>query len=191
MGALAWHTGGVMLDERWLRLLGGVSSAGLPDIASASRLEPEAADAPPYLVVAHDVVGGRFAVNGGGLPGDPGEVAYFGPDTLEWLPLGQSYSDFVLWALTGDTAAFYADLRWSGWERESRATPPASLLSSYPPLFTAQAHRGQARVSRRPVPWQEAVAFQQDVARQLADVPEGDEFTLLVDPHKSRHRWRR
>ncbi len=38
--------------------------------------------APPgCLVVGHDVVGGTFAINGGALPCDLGEVCYFGPDT--------------------------------------------------------------------------------------------------------------
>lgn len=178
MGALAWHTGGVFVDERWLRLLGGVSVEGLPDLATASGMEQQP---PPYVVVALDVVGGRFAVNGGGLPGAPGEVAYFGPDTLAWEPLGQPYSGFVAWVLTGDLAAFYDDLRWSGWEAAARAVPASSLLSSHPPLFTEQARQDRAAVSRRAVPWQEVLDGQDDVAQQLANLPEGSAFTLTVE----------
>ncbi len=178
MGALAWHTGGVLVDERWLRLLGGVSREGLPDLATASGVERQP---PPFMVVALDVVGGRFAVNGGGLPGEPGEVAYFGPDTLAWEPLGQRYSGFVAWALTGDLAAFYADLRWAGWEENAKAVPASSLLSSYPPLFTEQAREDRAGLSRRAVPWHEVIEWQGDMARQLADVPEGSAFTVTTD----------
>src|SRR5262245_55149646 len=41
----------------------------------------------PYLVVAHDAIGGVFAVNGGGLNGRPGNVFYFAPDSLAWEDL--------------------------------------------------------------------------------------------------------
>lgn len=177
-GALAWHTGGVFVDNRWLRLLGGVSSEGLPDLATASGMEQQS---PPYVVVALDVVGGRFAVNGGGLPGEPGEVSYFGPDTLAWQAMGQPYSDFVAWALTGDLAAFYRDLRWSGWEDTAKAVPGASLLSSYPPLFSEQASQDPAAVSRRAVPWYEVVTWQEDMARQLANAPDGSAFVVTVE----------
>lgn len=45
------------------------------------------------LVVAHDVLGGVFALNGPtphaiGCPGEPGEVLYFAPDALAWEALG-------------------------------------------------------------------------------------------------------
>src|SRR3954465_6506482 len=92
LGALAWETGGLLLDHGWLRILGGGTDV-LPDLASASGLDGGAARAPapglaggppPFLVVAQDVLGGIFAVNGGGLPTEPGEVAYFPPDTLAW-----------------------------------------------------------------------------------------------------------
>lgn len=189
MGALAWHTGGVLLHHRWLRLLGGVSSAGLPDIAAASGLRSDGTETPSHLVVAIDALGGRFAVNGGGLPGEPGEVAYFGPDTLCWLPLGQGYSDLLFWALTGDVDGFYADLYWPGWEAEAAATPEGSLLSCYPPLFTAEARDGTSQLTRKAVPWCELLDFHDDMASQLADVPEGGQVKVSVEP-KRRRRWR-
>lgn len=122
--------------------------------------------APPYLVIALDVLGGRFAVNGGGLPGAPGQVAYFGPDTLDWLPTQLSHSAFVEWAFTGDTAAFYEDLRWNGWESEVRAVALGSLLAVYPPLFTKEG-KDLATASRRSVPWRELADWLDDAKRQL------------------------
>ena len=51
-----------------MRLLGG--GAGLPDLAAANDLGPPGASGPPpWLTVGFDVLGGRFAVSGGGLPG--------------------------------------------------------------------------------------------------------------------------
>ena len=62
-----------------------------------------------------------------------------------------------------------------------KATPAGSLLSCYPQLFTAQAREGAA-VARCPVSWQEAVAFQVEMARQLADVPDGGAVRFAVEP---------
>ncbi|MEK8227493.1 DUF2625 family protein [Oerskovia sp. M15] len=69
LGALALYTGGVLIDHGWLRLLGG-GAYGLPDLATINGLGDPAAGsiAPHRLVVAFDVLGGTFAVNGGGLP---------------------------------------------------------------------------------------------------------------------------
>ena len=76
LGALALNSGGMLGDHGWVRLLGG-GSGRLPDLATVSGPGPQAASAPPLsLTVGFDVLGGRFAVNGGGLPGQPGEVCY-------------------------------------------------------------------------------------------------------------------
>lgn len=158
MGALAWHTGGVFVDERWLRLLGGVSVEGLPDLATASGMEQQP---PPFMVVAFDVLGGRFAVNGGGLPGEPGEVAYFGPETLSWEPLGQPYSGFVAWALTGDLARFYSDLRWSG--LGSRSASGSGLVTAL--VIPAVVHGPGSPEPRRTVASLRAMARGHRLAR--------------------------
>jgi hypothetical protein len=47
---------------------------------------------------------------------------------------------------------------------------PGMLLHAYPPFCTQQAAEG---VSLRPVPAQELIRFHAELARQLADVPEG------------------
>ncbi len=193
LGALAWHSGGVLLDHGWLRLLGGVSPRGLPDLVTAS--EPcgaaAASEPPPFVVIAHDVLGGRFAVNGGGLPCEPGEVAYFGPDTLEWQGLSQGNSDFVCWALTGDTEGFYGSLRWPGWEAEVQGVPTESGLAVYPPLFLQRALADLGGTSRRAVPWHEIIGMQEEMAAQLGAVPDGGKFVVSVEPTKKSRRWHR
>ena len=172
LGALAWHVGGLVIDHGWLRVLGG-GTPDLPDLATASGLgEPGPGSAPPpFVVVALDVLGGRFAINGGGLPGAPGDVAYFAPDTLGWESLGMGHSQFVAWCLTGDTTSFYASLRWPGWERETSGLSLAQGLSLYPPLWTREANADLAATSRSAVPWQELLDLQQDVAGQLDGGP--------------------
>lgn len=62
-------SGGLLVDHGWFRVLGG-GCTQLPDLAAGNDLGPPAAGAepPPLLTAAFDVPGGRFAVNGGGLP---------------------------------------------------------------------------------------------------------------------------
>jgi hypothetical protein len=171
LGALALNAGGVLVDHGWLRILGG-GYDGLPSLALANGLSagPPAAP-PPALLVAFDVLGGRFAVDGGAL-GARGEVHYWGPDNLVWSPLGIGHSDFVHWALSAGLATFYADLRWDGWAEEVSRIGLGEGLAVMPPLCTSQS-RPLGATSRRPVPWGELSAF----LDELSTLPEG-EFRL-------------
>lgn len=167
LGALALNCGGILVDHGWLRLLGG-GSASLPDLAAVNGLgDPDTAEAPTFLVVAYDVLGGMFAVDGGGLGVAPGEVCYRGPDTLQWIALGAGHAGFVQAALAGALSDFYDDLRWPGWECEVSAIGPAEGLSVYPPPFTEQG-RDIGAASRRPVPFEELAAFYDEMAIKVA-----------------------
>jgi hypothetical protein len=150
----------------------------------------DAGEAPPHVVIAYDILGGTFAVNGGGLPCDMGEVAYFAPDTLTWQGLGQGHSDFVNWALTGNLPAFYASLRWPGWESEAESLPLTCGLAVFPPLFSEEALADLAATSRAEVPWDEVVGTQAEMAAQLREVRDGSQFRVSVEPSEKR-RWRR
>lgn len=69
MGAIVYETGGLLIDHGWLRILGS-GHARLPrSIASwnQGRTIFGDVDPPGYLLVADDVVGGLFAINGGQL----------------------------------------------------------------------------------------------------------------------------
>lgn len=169
LGALALNCGGVIVDYGWFRLLGG-GGQGLPDLATANGLSDDAVDvaAPPEsLLVGFDVLGGCFAIDGGGLGVSPGEVCYFGPDSLRWDGLGGGHSDFVRATLEGALAETFAPLRWPGWEREIAALGADTGLSLYPPPFSEEG-KDIGRVSRRPVPIAELLALYQDVAAQFS-----------------------
>jgi hypothetical protein len=149
MGAIIYETGGLLVDHGWLRLLG----SGHPRLPRSlpewnrGRSWREGVESPPFLLIADDVVGGFFAVNGGGLGEEVGQVHYFVPDGLAWDSLGAGYTDFLLWCLGGDLAGFYADYRWPGWEDEVKSLPGDRAFSIYPPPFTrgpafGERHRG-------------------------------------------------
>ena len=173
LGALALNCGGLLLDHGWLRILGGGTS-DLPDLAAANGVgQPSSGREPPgSLTVAYDVLGGTFAVNGRDLPGDLGEVYYWGPDTLRWTPIGGGHTDFVHWALSGGLADFYQDLRWLGWVEETSSLRDDQGIAVYPFLATAQG-QNIAAAKRTPVPFTELLAFNQDLARQLSVLPDG------------------
>ena len=136
----------------------------MPDLALANSLP--ASGPPPYLIIAQDVLGGQFAVDGGGLGFTPGAVCYFGPDTLAWQELGIGHGQFVFAAIAGELAEVFADLRWSGWEHEVGELAPDQGIGVYPPPFTEEG-TDVARAHRESVPLEELVRFYLDAAAQL------------------------
>lgn len=79
LGAVAYHTGGILVDRGWLRILG----AGAPRLPRALDLWNAAHPVPDGWLVADDAVGGFFAWR---QPGPT--VHYLAPDTLGWEDLG-------------------------------------------------------------------------------------------------------
>lgn len=155
LGALAFETGGVLVDGGWLRLYGG-GSVALPRDLGLFNLPPEAggkARLPGALVVADDAIGGFFAVNGGRFPGEQGIVHYLAPDTLQWESLDVGYTEWVHFCANGELSRFYDDLRWEDWEDDVEALAPDQAICFAPPLF-AQGERLEAR-ARRGVPLEE------------------------------------
>ena len=167
MGAIVHETGGLLVDHGWLRVLG----AGCPRLPRSlpewneGRVPATSASPPPFLLVADDVLGGFFAVDGGGLTRSPGKVHYFAPDSLDWQNLDLSYSDFILFALSGDLERFYRDFRWPNWQDEVGNLPGDRAFSVYPFLWATGPPIAER--SRRSVPIAELWALQQDVRRQM------------------------
>jgi hypothetical protein len=131
------------------------------------------------LLVAHDVMGGFFAINGGAFPGEPGRVFYMAPDTLQWEALDLSYSELLHWGATSDLAGFYARMRWPGWEAEVSMLTGDQGIAVYPFLW-ANAEIPPAERSRRPVPMIELWHMQQEIARQIENVPDGATVRIEV-----------
>src|SRR3954451_4419234 len=60
LGAMAFHTGGLLIDHGWIRLF-GAGHGPLPSLAVANSLP--AAESPLLMLIGVDVLGGRFAIN--------------------------------------------------------------------------------------------------------------------------------
>ena len=166
LGALALNCGGILVDQGWLRLLGG-GAPGMPDLATANGLgDPAEGRQPGAMFVAVDVLGGRFAIDGGSLQVAMGKVCYFGPDTLGWESLDIGHHDFVLAMLGGAATTFYENLRWPGWQEEVAGVATGEGLALYPPPFSTEG-QDLAAVTRQPVPLDELFSFYDEAARQL------------------------
>ena len=152
MGAIVYETGGLLVDSGWLRILG----SGHPRLPRSlpswnlGRSVQEAGQVPPFVFIGDDVLGGFFAVNGGGLGLGVGHVCYFAPDRQEWEDLERGYTEFIQECLLGDLDQFYAGYRWTGWEEEVAALSGDRAFSIYPPLWAEAPSIGERH--RRTVP---------------------------------------
>ena len=169
MGAVALQTGGILVDHGWIRIL-GAGCERLPRALASWNLGKSIdrlGDAAPYWIVADDVVGGIFAINGGEFGDDLGKLYYFAQDCLEWEPMEISYTDFLLWCFSGDLEGYYEDCRWTGWQADVAALPGDKTIGFYPFLCT-DAPSLEAR-SRAPIPADESYSISMDMAEQFAE----------------------
>lgn len=160
MGAIAYETGGLLIDNGWLRLLG----SGNPKLERTITLWNKDR-ASGFLLVADDAVGGFFAINSGGLGADSGAMYYWAPDTLAWEALGIGYSDFLQWSLSPKLEQFYSSLRWPNWQVDVGHLHGDQCFNFYPFLWTEQ---GSVQTSRRAaVPISEQFALNLDLVAQI------------------------
>lgn len=165
MGALALETGGVLIDDGWVRVLGGAAEPNC-NLALWNQRDGKLR-LPGALVVANDAVGGFFAINGGAFGGNPGAVHYFAPDICDWESLEVGYSDWLSWLCTGDLELFYTGARWASWREDVRQLQPERAWSTYPPLWAEAGPNGR---SRRTVPVEELWSlYVGEYARQLRE----------------------
>jgi len=154
LGAIGYDTGGILVDGGWLRFLGSGHSRLTRTLPGWNEGRSDGC----YLI-ADDVVGGFFALNGGAWGPDLGNVYYNGPDDLNWQTLGISFSDFFARSLTPQFAEFYRPYRWDSWREEVAQLPGDRCFSFYPPLWTVE---GSPQTSdRRSIPIQEMYALKE------------------------------
>lgn len=171
MGAIIFETGGLLVDHGWLRILGSAHPK-LPRSLPAwneGMTFAETGQTPSILLVADDVVGGFFALNGGGLgEGSVGLIHYLAPDTLNFECLNFSYTDFVKFFLGGNLSGFYETFRWPTWRDEVAHLTGAQVFNFYPPLWSKEG-KDIGKNSRKPVPIKEQFDLTMSHRRQLGN----------------------
>lgn len=169
MGAVVYETGGILVDNGWIRILGSGSSKLDRSLMGWNKGKSfnNIGESPSFLLIADDVLGGFFAINAGGLSKDKiGKVFYFAPDNLTWEPTDLGYSDFLVFCFKGDLNKFYEGMRWSGWEKEIENVNGSQGLHCFPYLCTKEG-KDISKDSRRPVPINELWFLYQDLKRQI------------------------
>ncbi len=178
-GAIALETGGILIDHGWLRFLGSGNEHMQGNLlfwnAKGEILKTH--PLPGAFIVAHDVLGGFFALNGGAFSGESGSAFYFAPDRLKWENTKLSYSQLLQWAVNGDLDVFYKGLRWLGWKDEVRQMSSDQGFSILPFLWTGP-NPPIAERSRRAVPLTELWGLQQELARQIGDAKPGTPINI-------------
>jgi hypothetical protein len=137
LGTITYETGGVLVDDGWIRVLGAGNPKLARTIAGWNGLpcDPGEAYLPGAMFVADDVIGGMFAVDVGALGTTRGNVCYFAPDTLAWEDTEFGYTDWLNWAFTGDLDKFYEGQRWAGWRDEVRSLHGTHAYAFEPHVF--------------------------------------------------------
>ncbi|WP_205501553.1 DUF2625 domain-containing protein [Rufibacter psychrotolerans] len=157
MGAVIYETGGILVDDGWIRILGSGSSR-LPRSLMAwnkGKSYLQEGTQPSFLLIADDVLGGFFAINAGAISETQiGKIFYLSPDTLQWEPTELGYSEFLQFCFSANLAGFYAGMRWKGWEADVKKLAGDRGIHCYPYLWTSEG-KDINKVSRKDVPIEE------------------------------------
>lgn len=168
MGAIIYMTGGLLVDDGWIRILGSGNvrlNRTLPDWNKGKAFS-EFGEAAPYLLIADDAAGGFFLLNGGALGKDIGKVYYFAPDNLEFESMDLSYSEFLLFCFNNDLDKFYKGNRWTNWREEVKKLDGDKVYNFVPFLWTKEG-KDINKNKRMAVPVEEQFSLNLDFRKQL------------------------
>lgn len=168
MGAVIYMTGGLLVDDGWIRILGSGNARlnrTLPDWNKGKAFN-EFGEAAPYLLIADDAVGGFFLLNGGVLGKDVGKVYYFAPDNLEFEAMDLSYTEFLLFCFDNDLDKFYKGNRWKNWREEVKKLD-GNLVYNFVPFLWTKEGKDINKNKRKEVPVEEQFSLNLDMRKQL------------------------
>lgn len=168
MGTIIHYTGGILVDDGWIRILGSGNTTFNRSITqwNLGKSITKYGQGFPYLLIADDAIGGFFLLNGGGLGSDLGKIYYLAPDTLEYEPLDIGYSEFLDFCFNSNLDDFYGDLRWKNWKKDISFLSPQQIIQFYPFLWTKDGKQIQ-NLSRNMISIEEHYSFTTDMMKQL------------------------
>lgn len=169
MGAIILMTGGLLIDDGWIRILGSGSQKlprSIPGWNKGKGFKDFISEGADFLLIADDAIGGFFLTNGGALGEDLGKVYYFSPDNLEYEPLDMTYTEFLFFCFNNDLEKFYEGYRWKNWRKEVSSMSGDQVFNIVPPLWSKQG-RDFSKNSRKAIPIQEQYEFNLSMRKQL------------------------
>lgn len=164
MGALVYETGGLLIDNGWIRILGAGGERmkrSLPNWNKGKTFS-EYGEVPPYLLIADDAIGGFYALNGGFFGEDAGNIYYFAPESLKWTPMKMGYSQFLLFCFETNMDDFYEGLRWNEWRDEVKDLHPDYAYNFFPFLWTKEG-KDINTVTKKVIPIEEVYNFNMEM----------------------------
>lgn len=169
MGAVIYETGGIIIEDGILRILGSGNvklNRGLMEWNRDKSFSKD--EKPKFLLIADDVFGGFFAINGGSLSPDYlGKVFYLAPDTLKWENLDLNYSDFLLFCFSKKINEFYSGFKWKTFDNDFTKTDFDKSFSFYPYLFSKEGKEID-KVTKKIVPISELWTMYNDFRNQFS-----------------------
>nr|WP_315238970.1 DUF2625 family protein [uncultured Flavobacterium sp.] len=168
MGSIVFETGGILVDNGWIRILGSGSEKlkrNLPEW-NLGKGFTEFGQPSSFLLVADDAIGGFFLLNGGGLGKDLGKIYYWAPDNLEFEPLNLTYSDFLFFCFNNNLDEFYKGYRWKTWKNDVAKLDCDKVFNFSPYLWTKEG-KNIEKVSKKDVPIEEQYKLNLEFRKQL------------------------
>jgi hypothetical protein len=148
LGAMAYDTGGLLIDDGWVRFLGS-GHAKLP--RTLHGWDHTRSDRATFMLVGDDAAGGFFAINGGALGNDLGSMYYWSPDDVEWESLNCGFTDLVAAFLTDYLESFYKLLRWPTWSEDVRKLSSDECFFFFPFLWVKEGSLQNSNRSAVPI----------------------------------------
>lgn len=168
MGAIVFSTGGILIDNGWIRILGSGSrnmKRNLPDWNKGKAFN-EFGDRPAFFLVADDAAGGYFAINYGSFGEDIYSIYYLSPDNLQWESLSMNYGDFIWFCFTGDLKKFYSGIQWSSWKKDVESISADEVFHFLPPLWSKEG-KDSEKSSKKPVPAEEQFFYNLELRKKM------------------------
>ncbi len=168
MGGIIYNTGGIIIDNGWIRILASGNSKLNRSISTWNKGKSfeEYGEPTPFLLIADDAIGGFYILNGGILGEDLGKIYYFAPDSLEYEPLDLTYTEFILFCFNNDLDSFYKGLRWKNWKNDVKNLSYDKVYNFVPFLWTKKGKEIEKN-SRKEVPIEEQYSLNLDLSKQL------------------------
>jgi hypothetical protein len=172
LGAVVYNSGGIMVDNGWLRILGSGSPRLNRSVSEWNKGKSikEFGEVPPYFLIADDAIGGFFAINYGAFGQDLKTIYYLAPNSLEWESIGLGYTEFLRFCFDGDLSAFYKGLRWSSWDKFIAKLDGSKSYSFSPYLWTKEGMDIE-KCKRKLVPTEELYQFVMSNQREINQKP--------------------
>lgn len=168
LGTIMYMTGGLLVDEGWIRILGSGSNKLTRSVTAWNKGKTynTISEKSHYLLVADDALGGFFAINEGGLGSDKGKIYYLVPATLEWKRMDMNYEEFLHFVFNEDLDEFYVPFRTKNWRNDVSGLGADKCYNYSPPLW-AKEGKNFTKSVRRYIPAEEQFNYNMVMRKKL------------------------